>query len=250
MECFERDKRGLMALLGEAAGKALERKATVDWAAYAIDVAKYLKEHANGQWRETFVPLIAGVIEDQAKHWETALGTRFDVRNLLAEQWFEDYRMKFADPITATSEEELSGLCQQAMREGWSLGEMRNRMGQMFRQWAQGGLSSEDFDWMQERMPPFRRDMISRTETMRAANTSTYQLMEEWGAPKLEWLATRDARCRPSHLAADGQVVETGKPFKVGGYKMLYPHDGSLGAPVSEIAECRCTTAPVIEEGQ
>jgi len=54
--------------------------------------------------------------------------------------------------------------------------------------------------------------------------------------PKKEWIATMDSRVRPSHAAADGQVVDIDKPFEVGGVLMNAP---------SQI-NCRCAVSPVI----
>ena len=64
------------------------------------------------------------------------------------------------------------------------------------------------------------------------------------------WVCTKDARTRFSHGMADGQTVEgTKEPFKVGGYKMMFPGDKSLGAPGYEIYNCRCTTRTVEKDG-
>ena len=36
-------------------------------------------------------------------------------------------------------------------------------------------------------------------------------------------------------------MVDYDQPFDVGGYKMMFPGDGSLGAPGHELYNCRCT---------
>ena len=54
------------------------------------------------------------------------------------------------------------------------------------------------------------------------------------------WLSERDDRVRPTHITADGQRVPVNEPFWVGGYRMMYPTDSSLGAGPEEIVNCRC----------
>lgn len=54
------------------------------------------------------------------------------------------------------------------------------------------------------------------------------------------WLSKRDERVRLHHIEADGQTVPIDEPFIIGGYPMMFPLDDSLGAPVDEIAGCRC----------
>lgn len=54
------------------------------------------------------------------------------------------------------------------------------------------------------------------------------------------WLSERDDRVRPTHITADGQRVPVDEPFWVGGYRMMYPTDSSLGAGPEEIVNCRC----------
>ena len=67
---------------------------------------------------------------------------------------------------------------------------------------------------------------------------------------KRRWMCTKDARTRMSHGQADGQTVNgTKTPFVVGGYKMMFPGDKSLGAPGHEIYNCRCTTRTVEKDG-
>ena len=103
---------------------------------------------------------------------------------------------------------------------------------------------------------------MNRTSAVRAARTGitaaqnagrmdSYVAAEKMGIKiRREWKCTKDSRTRHSHGMADGQIVEgTKKPFKVGGYKMMFPGDGSLGAPGHEIYNCRCTVSSPEEDG-
>ena len=88
-----------------------------------------------------------------------------------------------------------------------------------------------------------RAEMIARTETMNAFNggiaDGANTLPTEYRPTRKEWLATGDARTRPSHSAANGQVVGFDDTFSVGGVSMSRPGDRS--APSSEVVNCRCT---------
>ena len=89
------------------------------------------------------------------------------------------------------------------------------------------------------------------TAAQNAGRHDSYIAAENMGIQiKRRWVCTKDARTRFSHGMADGQiVVGTKEPFKVGGYKMMFPGDKSLGAPGHEIYNCRCTTRTVEKDG-
>lgn len=67
-----------------------------------------------------------------------------------------------------------------------------------------------------------------------------------------EWWTVGDDRVREAHLAADGQTVQVGEPYTVGGEKLMQPKDTSLGASLGNVAGCRCSsivkTKDVIQE--
>ena len=54
------------------------------------------------------------------------------------------------------------------------------------------------------------------------------------------WVSMRDERVRVSHWEADWQTVPINEPFTINGYKMMFPLDDSMGAPIDEIINCRC----------
>lgn len=54
------------------------------------------------------------------------------------------------------------------------------------------------------------------------------------------WVSMRDEKVRVSHWDADGQTVPINEPFLINGYKMMFPLDDSMGAPIEEIINCRC----------
>lgn len=88
-----------------------------------------------------------------------------------------------------------------------------------------------------------RAETIARTEVVGAYNNGDYRgalALGDFGPRFKSWLATHDARTRPTHIDANGQTVEFRQPFAVGGAKMLYPHDPA--GPPAETVNCRCTT--------
>ena len=89
------------------------------------------------------------------------------------------------------------------------------------------------------------------TTAQNAGRLDSYIAAEKIGIQiKRRWICTKDARTRFSHGMADGQIViGTKEPFKVGGYKMMFPGDKSMGAPGHEIYNCRCTTRTVEKDG-
>lgn len=84
----------------------------------------------------------------------------------------------------------------------------------------------------------------ARTATTAAANggrTASYQQAEDMGIEMTrEWLSVHDGRTRFNHGMADGQRVGVNEPFTVGGEKLMFPGDGSMGASDGNIYNCRC----------
>jgi hypothetical protein len=83
---------------------------------------------------------------------------------------------------------------------------------------------------------------IARTETLGALNDSRTGAFQQLAADDDEedyermWLATLDARTRPTHQAADGQRVPVNDPFIVGGVSLMSP--GSPDGPAQEVINC------------
>jgi hypothetical protein len=242
-----------LARLQRSKRKALEQKQTVDWQAVNRDWDDYFQSGAAGDnWREEFLPVIEGVILDQGNAWNVAFGMQFNVRNLFAEEWFEDYLIKFAQDIDRTTNDNLTEMLQQAMREGWTVDQMRKQIDLQFDQYIEGNqvdctrsdLNSTE-QWFCDRQPRFRREMIARTETIKASNAGSIALFRDWGVVEgKEWLATGDDRTRDSHLVAWANYSEGGSPgpipleasFSIGGSSLMFPGD-PRGAP-SETVNC------------
>jgi Phage Mu protein F like protein len=85
---------------------------------------------------------------------------------------------------------------------------------------------------------------IARTETLGAVNGGTFAgavaRADAMGIQMFkQWLATDDARTRPTHVDADGQVRPLKAPFEVGGWPLMYPCEP--GGPAEEVINCRCS---------
>ena len=94
-----------------------------------------------------------------------------------------------------------------------------------------------------------RGETIARTEAIqslnKAADDAFRQAIDEGtlkpNAVTKTWDSAGDSRVRPSHRLMDGQAVQMDEPFKTpDGAQLMFPGDTSLGAPGSEIIQCRC----------
>lgn len=87
-----------------------------------------------------------------------------------------------------------------------------------------------------------RATTIVRTELSRvwavAAAARAAQVDEAGVAMEKVWRRSGKVHSRFTHDLADGQRVAVDEPFRVGGRKMLYPHDPK--APASETINCGC----------
>ena len=103
----------------------------------------------------------------------------------------------------------------------------------------------------EDRMLHKRAETIARTETISALNAGREegfgQMAEKMGLPPgayaKRWQSTPNSkRTRDSHRALNGKKVGPSEPFRtINGHLLNYPGDRSLGAPGSEIINCRCT---------
>lgn len=93
-----------------------------------------------------------------------------------------------------------------------------------------------------------RSEAIVRTELGRIAQTANHATLGEIARSqpglglKKQWSAVIDARTRPDHAAANGQIVDMDKPFIVGGEELMYPHDPNASA--AQTVNCRCVVLP------
>lgn len=97
---------------------------------------------------------------------------------------------------------------------------------------------------------PRRATTIVRTEVSRAFAMASDQRLTQAAArvPGLQkqWRRSGKLHSRANHDAADGQVVDAGKPFTLqtgeGPIQLMYPHDPA--APPAETINCGCVALP------
>lgn len=249
---FDDEKNNVLAMVQDAKKKALVQKATVDGITLLGDLSEYFFKDGKANWRDKFAPVIVTEVSDVGNFWKDQLGLTFNLRNIEGEAWFQDYMLEFANPITDTSNKTIHDLISLGLEDGWSNDLMANRLSDVYDSWTHGGMSATDFDWLHKpaidpklgtRVLQWRRELIARTETTRAANAGANNFFKEWGVTQKEWLSTADNRTRKHHRAMSGDVVDIEGKFTSGlGNKLSYP--GDPNAPLSDTAQCRCTILP------
>ncbi|WHH59158.1 phage minor head protein [Petroclostridium sp. X23] len=154
----------------------------------------------------------------------------FDLLNEIARDWLEGKRINFAKEVSETTHKAVI----EALTEGFEAGEGISKLAARIKGFPEFGIS--------------RAITIARTEIISASNAGSIEGYRQSGVViGKEWLATADGKTRRTHAAANGQRKKLDSPFIVGGYKLMQPGDGSLGAPAKEIVLCRCTVVPILE---
>ena len=101
-----------------------------------------------------------------------------------------------------------------------------------------------------------RSNVIALTETQKIAERSKQieidvlktdqEFIEATGGAEIikDWVNVGDDKVRDTHVQAqfDNKNIPANDPFIVGGFQLMIPGDSSLGAPLDEIINCRCSS--------
>jgi HAMP domain-containing protein len=86
-----------------------------------------------------------------------------------------------------------------------------------------------------------QRDRLLTPETQGRIVAGLREQAERLGVPVKEWASVLISTTRDTHRSADGQQRPADQPFDVGGEKLQYPMDTSLGASAGNIVNCLCS---------
>lgn len=145
-------------------------------------------------------------------------------------KYIKNHVIKFSKEVQQTTHNAITDSLTKGYKSGESMTELADRI---------------------DTLPEFDRNRaikVARTETMTASNAGEYESYKQCDfVIGKEWLSAHDGRVRTTHAAANGQKRKMDVPFDIGGCKLMFPGDSSLGASAKEVIHCRCTTVPIFE---
>lgn len=96
--------------------------------------------------------------------------------------------------------------------------------------------AEEDEFWLSDD----RAMLIAENESNTVGNYDELITALRSGYTMKTWNTMRDARVRQTHKEVDALTIPIEEAFQVGASELMFPGDDSLGADVSELANCRC----------
>jgi phage portal protein BeeE len=195
------------------------------------------------QWKERFAAAygpaaLAAVLAGAEQGFgslELALALEPD--DLTVEEYLKRHGIEFAGYITATQVD----IIRDAMAEA-----------------AADGMNAEEAASYAKELFPTANSSRARTMATTAVGAALGFGVFEAGRRAREevqkkkklvgmvWLSQRDNFVRDTHAVADGQTIEVGEAFVVGGCLMRFPMDSELCSDAGEIINCRCLADTVI----
>lgn len=177
---------------------------------------------------DAFLPLFHVAGESEAINLNEQ--AKWEVKNKAASQFTKKLK-KLVPAMNDTSSDQMIHAFQDAIKQGKTLQERAKLVKEISKQAANG----EDGPFSMERAV-----RITRTLSTAAANGGKLEGWKQSGViKKKRWRSANNKRTRKDHKAANGQVVDIDKPFRIGGEKLMHP--GDLNGSAKQIIHCRCT---------
>jgi len=162
---------------------------------------------------------------------ELGIKYNFNKFNKFTRDYLKDKKINWAKQVARTTEDRVKELLVKGFEEGL------------------GSYDIADTIQADTYFSYTRAEMVARTEVISSCNYADFAMWHfDDGIYAKKWSATGDDRTRLSHSIADGQVKKIDEPFIVGGEKLMYPLDSSLGASAENIVNCRCTMFHLTKE--
>ena len=183
-----------------------------------LRTGRYLHEKLDGDYIDDLIAMYIALMEsvDKTSMYDTEVNAK---------------AMRFAEQITQTNRNIINEPDDVAFTNAVMLGTGIKE--ELIPTYVRDELSGGEWE-------NYREVLIATNETNWIYNYLTHKKKVESGQLTHTWESMKDERVRGSHATADGQTVPINEPFTVGGYKLMYPCDDSLGAPPSETIGCRC----------
>ena len=176
----------------------------------------------------------AAHIEEAIRRAAIMKGTELGIE--ISDNLIDHYlRAHFADlekiwkGIAGTDIDQLKKIISEGLDEGLNLGGIARNISRKY------NPTSADY------MNVKRGIAIARTETSRAANRTSHEVLIVGGTGRTVWICALDGRERATHQAAHGQEVDINEPYIVGGEPLQYP--GDLNGSAENVIKCRCIEA-------
>ncbi|WP_435007998.1 phage minor head protein [Tundrisphaera lichenicola] len=171
------------------------------------------------------IPVFGGMALRQVKSRRVERKAAQTIYESLVADWIKRESLRKATMIADTDRDDVLGAISEGLTEGLGTEEIARSIRKV------------------SDLTPYRAATVARTETHAAATFGSIESVREAERSlgvkmNKEWLATRDNRTRPEHLAADGQQVAMDEKFSVGGESMDRP--GDTAGSAANLVNCRC----------
>ena len=157
--------------------------------------ASQFKNRLSKETKKLLTVMLADLGKDKLD--ELDLGTAFDISNPRIKQWLENYSFKFSENLEAVNDEKLRRILEEGFETGKSIPELMREVKECFDSWD-----------------VYRAEVISRTETSRAANEAAVEAYRQSGVvEKKEWLVAPGC-CDACEEVGKGDPIPLEDTFK------------------------------------